>query len=206
MIMAFKICSVWFVCLIAFTLPTLAQENAPLPDSTQKADTVQRKFVPLETIMNTVATSANAIANVFATSATMTKSPVLALVMSALVPGLGQFYVQSYWKAPLFVVGAGVAWGFVIAQGTSFGQVSRLYDALDATGQASALGNLYLRQREFYRDTRDVSILFVAGVSLLAAIDAYTGAHLFDFDVTDELKASLYLDLARGGIGVAVRF
>jgi Family of unknown function (DUF5683) len=194
------VCCAW-VLLVVQCSCLRAQETSPA-----KADTLQKEFVPLETMMNTITTSANAIANVFATSATMTKSPVLALVMSLVVPGSGQFYVQSYWKAPLLFVGAGVAWGFVIAQGTSFGEVSRLYDGLDTAGRISPVGNLYLRQREFYRDTRDVSILAVAGVSLLAAIDAYTGAHLFDFDVTDELKVSLYFDPARTAVGLALRF
>ena len=41
-------------------------------------------------------------------------------------------------------------------------------------------------RREFYRDNRDMSAFYLLGVYVLATVDAYVGAHLFDFDVSDD--------------------
>lgn len=139
------------------------------------------------------------------THATMTKSPVLALALS-LIPGLGQIYVESYWKAPIFLGGFGTAVGFTIYNSTQFASANTAYnniiDSLNPIGTRDRL----LRQREIYRDLRDVSIVAMVGVIGLAAIDAYVGAHLFDFDVSDEFKATLQLDPFRQRINLAIRW
>jgi hypothetical protein len=138
------------------------------------------------------------------TQATMTKSPVLALALS-LVPGLGQMYVESYWKVPILFGGFATAVGFTYYNSIQFAKANDLYNAIDST---STIGtrDILLRQREIYRDLRDVSIVAIVGVIGIAAIDAYVGAHLFDFDVSDEFKASLQLDPFRQRINLAIRW
>jgi hypothetical protein len=167
---------------------------------TRDTTTKEKTFVPIESMMQTPAsTSATR-----STQATMTKSPVLALALS-IVPGLGQFYVESYWKVPIFFGGFGTAVGFTVYNSIQFAKANDLYNAIDLT---STIGtrDILLRQREIYRDLRDVSIVAMVGVIGLAAIDAYVGAHLFDFDVSDEFKASLQLDPFRQRINLAIRW
>ena len=139
----------------------------------------------------------------------MTKSPGLATVLS-LVAGGGQIYNEQYIKAVLF---AGTT-GFFIGQAVFFhGRYADVAAEVDAipledstrTYRRSQLRNL----RESYRDTRDLNIAYAAGVTILSMIDAYVGAHLFDFDVDggdESLTSRLYLDPARRGIGLAMTF
>jgi hypothetical protein len=120
-----------------------------------------------------------------ATTATMTKSPIEALSKSV-IPGWGQLYVESYWKAPIFFAGAAFCVGGAIVQGSQLQRTEAQYAALDSVQRIFRMG-LYVRQREFFRDTRDAFIIASVAVWALAAIDAFVGAHLYDFDVSDEI-------------------
>lgn len=169
---------------------------------TRDTTTKEKTFVPIESMMQT-STSTSATRS---TQATMTKSPVLALALS-LIPGLGQMYVESYWKAPIFFGGFGTAVGFTVYNSSKYNEANTLYTNADAdTTITAGAKDIFLRQREIYRDLRDVSIVAIVGVIGLAAIDAYVGAHLFDFDVSDEFKASLQLDPFRQRINLAIRW
>ena len=186
-----------FCVLVWLCSSLVTHANAQTRDTT----TNEKTFVPIESMMQTP-TSTSATSS---TRATMTKSPVLALALS-LIPGLGQFYVESYWKVPIFLGGFGTAVGFTIYNSTQFANANTAYintiDSLNPIGTKDRL----LRQREIYRDLRDVSIVAMACIIGLAAIDAYVGAHLFDFDVSDEFKASLQLDPFRQRINLAIRW
>ncbi len=185
-----------FCVLVWFCYSLAAHANAQTRDTTTK----EKTFVPIESMMQTPAsTSATR-----STYTTMTKSPVLALALS-LVPGLGQFYVESYWKVPIFFGGFGTAVGFTVYNSIQFTEADKQYKAIDSTSPIGRKDQL-LRIREIYRDLRDVSIVAMVGVIGLAAIDAYVGAHLFDFDVSDEFKASLQLDPFRQRINLAIRW
>lgn len=184
-------------CVLMWLCSLLTEHaNAQTRDSAVK----EKTFVPIESMMQTP-TSTSATSS---TRATMTKSPVLALALS-LIPGLGQFYVESYWKVPIFLGGFGTAVGFTIYNSTQFTEADKQYKAINSSSPLGTQDRL-LRQREIYRDLRDVSIVAMAGIIGLAAIDAYVGAHLFDFDVSDEFKASLQLDPFRQRINLAIRW
>jgi hypothetical protein len=137
----------------------------------------------------------------------MTKSPTVAVLLS-IVPGGGQVYNEQYIKAALFV-GVGGFFAFqAVRYNTLFLDKAAQVDAVgldDSTGVRSQLK----AQREVYRDNRDLNIAYFVGVELLSMIDAYVGAHLFDFDVDggdDGLSSRLYLDPLRPGIGLAMRW
>lgn len=187
-----------FCVLVWLCYSLTAHANAQTRDTT----TNEKTFVPIESMMQTP-TSTNATSS---TRATMTKSPVLALALS-LIPGLGQFYVESYWKVPIFLGGFGTAVGFTIYNSSKYNEANTLYTNAEADPTITAgAKDIFLRQREIFRDLRDVSIVAMVGVIGLAAIDAYVGAHLFDFDVSDEFKASLQLDPFRQRINLAIRW
>jgi hypothetical protein len=182
-----------FLAAMLWILPSSCLE-AQERDSTTK----EKTFVPLGSMMQTPTTATRK------TQGEMTKSPVLALALS-LIPGLGQIYVESYWKAPIFLGGFGTAVGFLIYNTAQLSEANRLLGALvDAT---SPLGTrqFLTRRREIFRDYRDISIVSMIGVIGLAAIDAYVGAHLFDFDVSDELKATLRFDPLQQRINLTLR-
>jgi hypothetical protein len=118
----------------------------------------------------------------------MTKSSSGAIYRSLVFPGWGQFYNESYIKAGLFATGAVTLISIIVWNHGKFIQASDKYDNLQPT---DALYNITYREREFYRDQRDVTGLWFLGVYALAAIDAYVGAHLYDFDVSDKGVAVL---------------
>lgn len=109
-----------------------------------------------------------------------TKSPLLAMGLSALLPGVGQIYDESYWKAPV-IWGVGGYWLYIwIDLNNQYKDFQRLY-ALTGNDQ-------YLSLRNFYRDERDKYAWFMGALYILNIVDAYAGAHLYDFNVSPDLS------------------
>lgn len=109
----------------------------------------------------------------------MTKSPWGAVLRSALIPGLGQIYNESYWKAP-------VIWGFAgyflyiwIDNDNDYRRYRNLY-------RINPENNDYKRIRDFYHDQRDEFAIYLGLTYVLNLLDAYVDAHLFDFSVEEE--------------------
>ncbi|MBN2102779.1 hypothetical protein JW835_01920 [bacterium] len=97
------------------------------------------------------------------------KSPVGAMIRSAIFPGWGQLYNGKWFKA-LLVVGieAGLA-------GNAMLMNQRM------------IHSTTIDEREFYRHHRGTFVWWFAGVYLLNILDAFVDAHLFEFDVSPEL-------------------
>ncbi|MDZ7763037.1 MAG: DUF5683 domain-containing protein [Melioribacteraceae bacterium] len=114
----------------------------------------------------------------------MQKSPLGAVLRSAVVPGLGQFYNESYWKIP-------VVWGFIgyfayvwIDNNDSYKEYRDLYQE---SLQINELGNSRFKDlRDFYKDQRDEFAIYIGLTYFLQLVDAYVDAHLFDFSVTPD--------------------
>lgn len=119
------------------------------------------------------------------------KSPTAAVLYSMLLPGLGQVYTESYWKVPIFTGAAAASTYFILTNQSSFTSASQEYDAAVAAGQPMATTNTLLRRREFYRNNRDVAGLMLLLTYALAAVDAYVGANLYDFNVSPDLTLHL---------------
>lgn len=135
--------------------------------------------------------------------------PERAVWLAALFPGLGQAYNRRYWKLPI-VVGAFMALGY----GTSWNNAmlrdyTRAYaDIMDSDPQTTSYENMftpntpkeYFEQRKdwvanlmrsrknFYRRNRDLCIISMVGVYLLAIVDAYVDASLAHFDISPDLS------------------
>lgn len=111
---------------------------------------------------------------------TLTKSPTSAILW-AIVPGGGQLYNHDYWKVPVFL-GAAAWFGYRIVHFHGlFRDMNDSISRVDA-GNASTLSLLKF-QRESYRDDRDINVAYLLMVEVLGMIDAYVGAHLYDFTV-----------------------
>ncbi|MCB2206055.1 hypothetical protein KQI65_15040 [bacterium] len=132
-----------------------------------------------------------------------TKSPMGAVLRSALVPGWGQFYNESYWKVPIVLGVSGFLIYGIISEHQNFVDYADQYDATVTEDNPS--GDLRLkRYREFYRDNRDSYGWWLLVTYLLQLADAYVDASLFAFDVSPE--SSLTLLPRPGGVGVQLRF
>jgi len=117
----------------------------------------------------------------------VSKSPGTAVLLSAVVPGAGQVYNESYWKVPI-IVGLGT---YFIVELIRNNKLYREYrDKYEESLRDSPPSGdaQTLRLREFYREERTkfgwyFLILYVANL-----VDAYVDAVLFDFDMTDDLS------------------
>lgn len=116
----------------------------------------------------------------------MKKSPWLAVGLSAVLPGAGQFYNQSYWKVPILLGLCGYFGWEIFDNNRQFLDYRDRYAATQ-TLENEYIGDLDLKSlREFYRNKRDDFIWYFAIVYTINLVDAYIDAHLFDFDVSED--------------------
>lgn len=129
---------------------------------------------------------------------TVFHSPKKAALMSACLPGLGQVYNQKYWKVPLIYAGLGGA-GYAIAfNNNKYQDYRSAYIARtdgDSTTTDGFVGyytesNL-LDLRNYYRHNLELSVIIISFVYILNIVDASVDAHLFDFNISDDLSMSL---------------
>jgi hypothetical protein len=108
----------------------------------------------------------------------MQKSPWGAVLRSAVLPGFGQFYNESYWKIPI-IWGAGA----LLISGWVYN--NNLYkdnkDLFINTGQT-----IYQYRRDFYRNQRDNFSIYLVVLYILNLVDAYVDAQLYDFTVEED--------------------
>ena len=120
--------------------------------------------------------------------APMAKSPTTAMFASLLLPGLGQIYVKNYWRAAAFAGGAGFLWYSVISEHKIYkDEQKKLYSFEDKNSDEYRATKIRI---ENAIDYRDLNALYLIGVYTLAIIDAYAGAHLYDFSVEQNINFS----------------
>ncbi len=108
----------------------------------------------------------------------MQKSPWGAVGRSAVLPGWGQFYNEDYWHIP-------VIWGLLGWFGSQWILNNNNYKTYrDNFIQTNNFNDK--RKRDFYRDQRDQFTIYIAITYLLNLVDAFVGAHLFDFSVEED--------------------
>lgn len=172
--------------LILFLLGSLssnAQTLASLKDSTIKASD---SFLTIPST-KTAATYAQI------DSLAKLHSPRKAALYSAVLPGLGQAYNHQYIKIPLMYAGLGVAAGIFIF---NFNHYRTYRDAYRLRLNGKYTGNpridLYSLDdikylRDGYRQYVDYSVLGFAGAYLYNVLDALVFAHLYKFDISNDL-------------------
>jgi hypothetical protein len=112
----------------------------------------------------------------------MQKSPWGAVLRSAVIPGWGQIYNESYIKAPLI-------WGGIAALVLGW----RFYNDRYNTYRDLYSQNLDIRYknvRDFYHDQRDLFSIYIGLVYILNLVDAYVDAELFDFNVQENYRTN----------------
>ena len=112
------------------------------------------------------------------TTFVMQKSPWGAVLRSAIIPGLGQFYNESYWKIPII-------WGVGALFISGWVYNNNLYEYNKSLFIETGI-NLYKNNRDFYRDQRDNFTIYLVILYILNLVDAYVDAHLFDFTVQED--------------------
>ncbi len=123
---------------------------------------------------------------------TQTKSPTGAVLRSLALPGWGQYYVESYWKAPFFVAGWGTLVFFIADNHSKYMEAAKEYE--NYTGTNTLDKNYLFRKREYFRDYRDLNALYLLGVYIISAVDAYVGANMFEFNVDDNIAINYIIN------------
>lgn len=151
---------------------------------------------------------------------TFNPDPTRAVWMSALFPGLGQIYNRRYWKLPI-VIGGFMGLGYATSWNNGMlSDYTKAYrDIMDTDPSTKSymdffppttkeedldktwLTNLLRSRKNFYRRNRDLCVICMVGVYLIAMVDAYVDASLSHFDVTPELSIDVSPAVFRDGRG-----
>lgn len=121
-------------------------------------------------------------------------SPKKATMLSSFLPGAGQYYNKKYWKIPIIYAGFGI-----LGYSVSFNQFNYRYYKDELIRRQQGLGGLnpdlerYSNSnldelQSFYRRNRDLSYIGIALLYVVNVIDATVDAHLFEFDMSDDLS------------------
>jgi hypothetical protein len=116
------------------------------------------------------------------------KSPALAMGLSAVLPGAGQVYVHRYWTIPI-IYGFGALFVYNWKEADDlYQQYRKEYEQSVADGDYGGSGDPTLKStRDFYRNERDRFGVYLLLTYLLNIADAYVGASLYNFDVSENL-------------------
>lgn len=136
--------------------------------------------------------------------------PNRAVWMSALFPGLGQVYNRRYWKLPIVVAGyLGLTYATSWNNGMLTDYTRAYRDIMDTDPSTNSYMNFFpptvneddldknwltsilKNKRDFYRRNRDLCIICMVGVYLLAMVDAYVDASLAHFDISPDLSMNV---------------
>ncbi len=127
-----------------------------------------------------------------------THSPKKAALMSTILPGLGQVYNKQYWKVPLIYggfVGFGLMFNFHQSNYNTYKEAYRYRTDNDPNTVDNYVGvasdNDLFEVQKFYRRYRDLAIIGAGLFYILNIVDASVSAHLFTYDVSDDLSLNI---------------
>ena len=119
-------------------------------------------------------------------------SPKKAALLSTFIPGAGQIYNKKYWKLP-FLYGGMVLCGYAAVWNQ--GQYTIYSDAFDLrqSGQSDPFEGIYndeqlIQIQNYYNKNKELSIVIGVGLYAISFLDANVDAHLYDFDISDDLS------------------
>lgn len=139
-----------------------------------------------------------------------------ATVMSAVLPGLGQVYNRKWWKVPIVYAGLGTCIYFIDDNTSNYtyfrDQLIAELDSDPSTLNETEFNSNQLREiTDQYRRWLDLSYISLGLVYALNIIDAHVDAHLFQFEVNEDLSLRWQPQLIVGprtsaGIGLVLNF
>ncbi len=117
--------------------------------------------------------------------------PNKATFMSSLVPGLGQYYNQKYWKIPIIYGGFTGLIYYASYNNYVYKKYRREYkwatDDDERTVSQYPAANTE-RLKDTWRRYRDICFIGIGALYLLQVIDANVDAHFFDFTIDKDLS------------------
>ena len=115
----------------------------------------------------------------------------------SIIPGGGQIYTKKYWKIPIVYSGL-ITSAYYIKQNNDLYQLYKetFLNRLN-NNDADQFQNEYSDQdlitlTDYYRRNREISILLFSLTYIINIIDASVSAHLFNFDVSENLSLNIH--------------
>jgi hypothetical protein len=129
-----------------------------------------------------------------------------AVLYSAVLPGLGQFYNKKYWKIPIVYAALGATGYFVMENHKQYQYYYQGLEKLILTGEDIFEGRFTEDNLIFisntYRRWRDLSIILFVAAYGLNILDAYVDAHFFHFDISDDLSMKVQPTIQNHYLGI----
>lgn len=177
---------------------TTAADTISAPSSSE--DTyIQTKAVRLRSAKNSKGmkiSSSKPIETVATTDSIMRKkhNPTVAGVLS-IIPGCGQIYNKKYWKLPIVYGALGISSYFVYDFAHQMVQYKNEFinrrdghiDKLNPDFSIYTDENI-LAMRSLYRRRMEITVAVTAILYILNIVDAIVDAHLYFFDISDDLS------------------
>lgn len=184
------------ICILAGTLHTVAQNDTSISDSSNIAkDSTRKKEAEFKTenpVLKSKKTKKTEPGKI------TDHSPRKALKLALFLPGSGQIYNKKYWKMPIVYGGFAACTYFFIENRSQYLRYRDAYrlevDENPDTQSEFADQNItpqgIAQRRDQHKQWMELSIIGIGATYLLQVVDAYVDAHLFDFDVSDDLSMS----------------
>jgi hypothetical protein len=133
------------------------------------------------------------LASTITAQESVVKVPKRAGLYSAIIPGAGQVYTKKYWKVPIIYAGLITSAYYIKENQDLYNLYKNTYlnrlsgnrnDEFSTTYTDANLVTL----TEHYRRNREVSALLFTLTYVLNIVDASVSAHLFDYDVSEDIS------------------
>jgi len=114
--------------------------------------------------------------------------------LSTFLPGAGQVYNHKAWKVPIIYAGFGITGYLIHFNNVNYKKYnSALIYRLDGDSTTNDSYSQYSEANlrtlsDYYHRNRDFSIIITGIIYVLNIIDAHVDAHLFTFNVDDNLS------------------
>jgi hypothetical protein len=111
----------------------------------------------------------------------------------ALLPGAGQIYNRKYWKVPIVYAGLGTTIYFARENHLLYREFLDAFFASTDDDSSTIYNGTFtpaqlIELQDIYRRYRDLNLILTAVVYGLQILDAHVDAHLFYYDISDDLS------------------
>jgi hypothetical protein len=189
------------ILLLVMAMPVLhAQDTLKAPIPLAKSDTANAVKKALNLQLKQADSSIMKLPAPPSSTPLKPHSAHKATLYSLFLPGLGQAYNHKYWKIPIVYAGFAATGYFAFSNQSYYLKFREAYNYTLA-GRQDPIDNEYVgrytldqlkSQRDLYRRNMEFSFVLAGLVYILNVIDATVDAHLFNYDVSDDITIKLY--------------
>ena len=124
------------------------------------------------------------------------KSPKKAGIYSAIIPGVGQVYTKKYWTIPIIYTGLITSAYYIKENHNLYSLYKKTYLDREKGQNNDSFTDIYnnnelVNLTEQHKRNRDISVLLFSLTYILNIIDASVHAHLFNYDVNENISLNI---------------